>query len=178
MTQETISKLQQIPGLTVLTGEQIGADFCHDELPGAEAHAPEAVCEASSTQQVSEVLKVCSADRVPVTVRGAGTGRAGGSVPIRGGVVLSVRGMNSICSVDEEARTMTVQPGVLLQDVKAEAGKHGLFYPPDPGEKTATIGGNISTNASGPSAGKYGRTADYVIAVSYTHLTLPTILRV
>lgn len=163
MTQETISKLQQIPGLTVLTGEQIGADFCHDELPGAEAHAPEAVCEASSTRQVSEVLKVCSADRVPVTVRGAGTGRAGGSVPIRGGVVLSVRGMNSICSVDEEARTMTVQPGVLLQDVKAEAGKHGLFYPPDPGEKTATIGGNISTNASGPSAGKYGRTADYVI---------------
>lgn len=163
MTQETISKLQQIPGLTVLTGEQIGADFCHDELPGAEAHAPEAVCEASSTQQVSEVMKVCSADQVPVTVRGAGTGRAGGSVPIRGGVVLSVRGMNSICSVDEETRTMTVQPGALLQDIKAEAERHGLFYPPDPGEKTATIGGNISTNASGPSAGKYGRTEDYVI---------------
>lgn len=162
MKQETISKLQQIPGLIVLTGEQIGADFCHDELPGTGTHAPEAVCEASCTQQVSAVLRVCSSDQVPVTVRGAGTGRAGGSVPIRGGVVLSVRGMNRICSVDEEGRTMTVQPGVLLQDVKAEAERHGLFYPPDPGEKTATIGGNISTNASGPSAGKYGRTADYV----------------
>ncbi len=163
MTQETISKLEQIPGLIVLTGERIGSDFCHDELPGAGNYVPEAVCEASSTQQVSEVLKVCSADRVPVTVRGAGTGRAGGSVPIKGGVVLSVRGMDKIRSVDEQARTMTVQPGVLLQDVKAEAERHGLFYPPDPGEKTATIGGNISTNASGPSAGGYGRTADYVI---------------
>ena len=57
---------------------------------------------------------------------------------------------------------MTLQPGVLLQDVKAEAERHGLCYPPDPGEKTATIGGNVSTNASGPCAGKYGRTADYV----------------
>ena len=82
MAEETISKLEQIPGLIVLTGERIGSDFCHDELPGAGNYVPEAVCEASSTQQVSEVLKVCSADRVPVTVRGAGTGRAGGSVPI------------------------------------------------------------------------------------------------
>ena len=74
-----------------------------------------------------------------------------------------MKGMNKICRVDEEARTMTLQPGVLLQDVKAEAEKHGLCYPPDPGEKTATIGGNVSTNASGPAAGKYGRTADYVL---------------
>lgn len=162
MTQETISKLRQISGLSVLTGDRIGADFCHDELPGGESRAPEAVCEASSTQQVSEVLRICSSDSVPVTVRGAGTGRAGGSVPLKGGVVLSLRGMDRICAVDEQARTMTVQPGVLLQDVKAEAERHGLCYPPDPGEKTATIGGNVSTNASGPCAGKYGRTADYV----------------
>ena len=66
-------------------GEQIGADFCHDELPGSESYAPEAVCEASSTQQVSELLRICSCDGVPVTVRGAGTGRAGGSVPVKGG---------------------------------------------------------------------------------------------
>lgn len=162
MTQETISKLRQISGLAVLTGEQIGADFCHDELPGSESYAPEAVCEASSTQQVSELLRICSCDGVPVTVRGAGTGRAGGSVPVKGGVVLSLRGMDRIIAVDEAARTMTLQPGVLLQDVKAEAERHGLCYPPDPGEKTATIGGNVSTNASGPCAGKYGRTADYV----------------
>ena len=95
-------------------------------------------------------------------MRGAGTGRAGGSVPVKGGVVLSLRGMDRIIAVDEAARTMTLQPGVLLQDVKAEAERHGLCYPPDPGEKTATIGGNVSTNASGPCAGKYGRTADYV----------------
>ncbi|MBQ9687132.1 MAG: FAD-binding oxidoreductase, partial [Oscillospiraceae bacterium] len=100
---------------------------------------------------------------VPVTVRGAGTGQVGGSVPVRGGVVLSVKGMNQILALDEENKTITVQPGVLLQDVKAEADKHGLYYPPDPGEPTATIGGNASTNASGPCAVKYGRTRDYVL---------------
>ena len=71
--------------------------------------------------------------------------------------------MNAILGVDEAARTMRVQPGALLQDVKAEAERHGLRYPPDPGEKTATIGGNASTNASGPCALKYGATRDYVL---------------
>lgn len=163
MTNETISKLQQIPGLKVLLGEQIGADYCHDELPDARPYAPEAVCEAESTQQVSQLMKLCSEEGLSVTVRGAGTGRAGASVPVKGGIVLSLKEMNKIISVDEEAMTMTLQPGVLLQDVKAEAESHGLYYPPDPGEKTATIGGNVSTNASGPCAGKYGRSCDYVL---------------
>ena len=84
-------------------------------------------------------------------------------MPVKGGVVLSVKGMDKILGYNEEERTLRVQPGVLLQDVKAEAEKHGLYYPPDPGEKTATIGGNAATDAGGPCAVKYGSTKDYVL---------------
>ena len=146
-----------------LTGAAVGADYCHDELPRGAAFTPDAVCIAESTEEVAAVLRICHEAGVPVTVRGAGTGKAGGSVPVKGGVVLSVKEMNGILALDADAKTITVQPGVLLQDVKAEAAKNGLYYPPDPGEKTATIGGNASTNAGGPCAVKYGTTKDYIV---------------
>lgn len=156
---ETI--LEKLSGMKILTGEDIGADFTHDEYPG-ESYIPEAVVEATSTEEVAAVLKLCSESGVAVTVRGAGTGQVGGSVPVKGGIVLSVKGMNRILAYDEGAKTIRVQPGVLLQEVKAEAEKHGMYYPPDPGEQTASIGGNAATNASGPCAVKYGTTRDYV----------------
>ncbi len=161
MNMEVIQQLKAAIAGTVIT-EEIGADFCHDELPGVTA-TPDAVVEATSTEDVVAVLKACNEAGIPVTVRGAGTGKAGGSIPVNGGVVLSVKGMNKVIAVDADAKTITVQPGVLLQDVKAEAEKVGLSYPVDPGEKTATIGGNVATNAAGPCAVKYGKTADYVL---------------
>ena len=147
----------------VYTGGDINPSYGKDEAAFAEPSMPDAVVEANSAGMVSDVLKLCRSYRVPVTVRGAGTGKAGGCVAAEGGVLLSLRDMNAILGVDEAARTMRVQPGALLQDVKAEAERHGLRYPPDPGEKTATIGGNASTNASGPCALKYGATRDYVL---------------
>lgn len=147
------------------TADAIGADYCHDECPDV-AGTPDAVAEVTSTEQAAAVVKLCAEAGVPVTVRGAGTGQAGGSVPVSGGVVLSLKAMDQILEFDEAARTLRVQPGVLLQDVKAEAEKHGLYYPPDPGEKTATIGGNAATDASGPYAVKYGSTRDYVAALT------------
>lgn len=148
----------------VLTGDEIGADYCHDEYPGG-SFAPDAVVEAESTESAAAILRLCAESAVGVTVRGAGTGQAGGSVPVKGGVVLSLKGMNKVLGFDEAERTLTVQAGVLLQDVKAEAEKRGLYYPPDPGEKTATIGGNAATDAGGPCAVKYGSTRDYVASV-------------
>lgn len=147
-------------GLNVLTGDLIGADYCHDEYPGGN-YCPEAVVEALSTEDVATVMKLCHETGIPVTVRGAGTGQVGGAVPVKGGIVLSVKGMNKV--LDYADGILKVQPGVLLQDVKAEAEKNGMYYPPDPGEKTATIGGNASTNAGGPCAVKYGSTKDYVL---------------
>ena len=145
------------------TGEMIGADYGHDELPGGAAFMPDAVVEATSTDEVSEILKLCNESNIPVTVRGAGTGKVGGSVPIKGGIELSLKAMDSIIAFDEDAKTLTVQPGVLLQDVKLAAAEHGMYYPPDPGEKTACIGGNVATDAGGPCAFKYGSTRDYVL---------------
>ena len=161
--QTVIDKLDT--KLEAKTGEAIGADYCHDECPGVTG-TPDAAVEVTSTEQAAAVVKLCAEAGVPVTVRGAGTGQAGGSVPVKGGIVLSLKAMDQILEFDESARTLRVQPGVLLQDVKAEAEKHGLYYPPDPGEKTATIGGNAATNASGPCAVKYGVTRDYIAALT------------
>lgn len=164
VSADVLAKLEGIFGeKRVSTGDMIGADYAHDELPGGIAHMPEAVVEAASTEEVAALLRLCTQEKIPVTVRGAGTGQAGGSVPVEGGIVLSVKGMDKILNFDEQAHSLTVQPGVLLQNVKAEAESHGLYYPPDPGEKTATIGGNVSTNAAGPCALKYGCTRDYVL---------------
>ena len=122
MIDQLIPKLVEVLGAdSVLTGDAIGADFCHDELPGGESFAPDAVVEAGSTEAVAKVLALCCEAGVPVTVRGAGTGQSGGSVPIKGGVVLSLRGMNQILSTDEANKTITVQAGALLQEVKAAA---------------------------------------------------------
>ena len=166
LSNEFINSLNNTAGsLMFFTGEAIGADYCHDECPGVSG-TPDAVVEVTSTEQAAAVVKLCDEAGVPLTVRGAGTGQAGGSVPVEGGIVLSLKGMDQILEFDEAARTLRVQPGVLLQDVKAEAEKHGLYYPPDPGEKTATIGGNAATNASGPCAVKYGTTRDYVVSLT------------
>lgn len=156
---ELIEKLKGLAA-NVITGEMIGADFCHDEYPGGN-YVPEAVVEAASTEEVAAVLKACNEAGVPVTVRGAGTGQVGGSVPVKGGIVLSVKGMNAVLGYADGV--LKVQPGVLLQDVKAAADANGMYYPPDPGELTATIGGNAATNAGGPCAVKYGKTRDYVV---------------
>lgn len=155
-----INIMRGVEGVSVLAGDMIGADFCHDEYPGGN-YTPDAVVEAVSTEQVAAVLKVCYENDVPVTVRGAGTGQVGGSVPIKGGVVLSTKGMDKILGFADGI--LKVQAGVMLQDVKAEAEKNGLVYYPDPGELTATIGGNVATNAAGPCAVKYGKTGDYVL---------------
>ncbi|MBR4184375.1 MAG: FAD-binding oxidoreductase, partial [Clostridia bacterium] len=99
---------------------------------------------------------------IPVVVRGSGTGLVGGAVALCGGIMLDTSRMNRILELDNENLTVTVQPGVLLMELADFALKNDYLYPPDPGEKSATIGGNISTNAGGMRAVKYGVTRDYV----------------
>ena len=147
-------------------GKAVKEEYSHDEMPIYGRHMPEAVCLVESTEEVSAVLRLCSAHHIPVTVRGAGTGLVGGCVPLCGGLVLSMARMNRILSYDKKNLVVHVQPGVLLCDLAADALSHGLMYPPDPGEKTATIGGNVSTNAGGMRAIKYGVTRDYVLSMT------------
>lgn len=114
-----------------------------------------------STEEVSAIMRFAWENNIPITPRGAGTNLVGSTVPA-GGIILDFSRMNRILNVDPATFTATVEPGVLLQDLQAHVESMGLFYPPDPGEKTSTLGGNISTNAGGMRAVKYGVTRDYV----------------
>lgn len=145
----------------VFTGREINEDFSHDELAGIHK-LPEAVVEVLTTEEVSKIMKYANNNNIPVTPRGQGTGLVGASVAIYGGIMINLSKMNRILELDEENLTLTVEPGVLLMQIAKFAEEHDLLYPPDPGEKSATIGGNINTNAGGMRAVKYGVTRDYI----------------
>ncbi|MDP7417326.1 MAG: FAD-binding oxidoreductase, partial [Desulfobacterales bacterium] len=145
----------------VLAGDEINEDFSHDELSGMKKF-PEVLVEAAGTVEVSKIMKYAYEKNIPVTPRGAGTGLVGGAVAVHGGIMINLCKMNRILELDEDNLTLTVEPGVMLMEVTKLVEEHDLFYPPDPGEKTATIGGNISTNAGGMRAVKYGVTREFV----------------
>ena len=145
----------------VLVGENINEDYSHDEL-GAIKNMPELVVRVINTEEISNIMKYAYEKSIPVTPRGSGTGLVGAAVPIHGGVIIDLSSMNKILELDEENLTLTVESGVLLMDIAKFVEENDLFYPPDPGEKTATIGGNINTNAGGMRAVKYGVTRDYI----------------
>lgn len=166
ITPEVLEELRAIAGSRVLTGEDINMDYTHDEMPIYGIGMPEASIDVTSTEEVSAIMKVCNAHHIPVTVRGAGTGLAGGATPVQRGLVLCTMKMNQILGYDEKNMNVRVQPGVLLDTLSKDALDHGMFYPPDPGEKFATLGGNVSTNAGGMRAVKYGTTRDYVQAMT------------
>lgn len=115
-----------------------------------------------SAEEVSGVLRYAHEHRIPVTPRGAGTNLVGSTVPLQGGIILDFSRMNRILELDRDTQTITVEPGILLQDLQSYVESQGFFYPPDPGEKASSLGGNISTNAGGMRAVKYGVTRDYV----------------
>ena len=159
---DDLRALQAICGKErVITRDEIGEDYSHDELSGIRKF-PDVLVRATSAQEVAQVMKYASSRKLPVTPRGAGTGLVGGSVAIRGGIMIDLSRMNRFLELDEENMTLTLEPGVLLMEIAKFVEPAGFFYPPDPGEKTATIGGNISTNAGGMRAVKYGVTRDYV----------------
>lgn len=115
-----------------------------------------------NTQEVASIIKFANENKIPITPRGAGTCLTGGTIPTERGIILDLSKMNRILELDEENFNITVEPGVLLKDLQSYVESKSLFYPPDPGEKASTIGGNISTNAGGMRAVKYGVTRDYV----------------
>lgn len=145
----------------VLFGEQISEDYAHDELGGTFS-MPDIVCIPKTRNEVCSLMRYANSHQIPVTPRGAGTGLVGAAVAVNGGIVLDMSQMNRIVELDEDNLTLTVEPGVLLMEIAAYVEELGYFYPPDPGEKSATIAGNISTNAGGMRAVKYGVTRDYV----------------
>jgi len=149
----------------VIVGADINPDYAHDELGGIEK-MPDVLVRVQTTEEVSQIMKLAWERVIPVTVRGSGTGLVGSAVPVEGGILLETTRMNKILELDSDNLTVTVQPGVLLMELASFAEENDFLYPPDPGEKSATIGGNISTNAGGMRAVKYGVTRDYVRALT------------
>ena len=130
-------------------------------------HRPDCVAFPDSTQEVSELVKVCDAHNIPITPRGAGTGYTGGSVPVNGGLVIALGGMNRLLEINKDELYAEVEPGIVNFDFGQILAKESLFYPPDPASlKSSTIGGNVMTGAGGPSAVKYGVTRDYVMGLT------------
>ncbi len=127
---------------------------------------PDAVVRAESPSDIAAVLEVATDLGVPVTPRAAGTGKSGGAVPVSGGIVLCVMGMNTLKDIDVQEHIAVVEPGLVLGELYAAVEAEGLFYPPDPNSwKVCTLGGNIAENAAGPRAFKYGVTREYVLAL-------------
>ncbi len=146
------------------TGDDIPEDYSKDEL-GALVRKPDVLIFVRNANEISSVMKYANDNKIPVVVRGSGTGLVGGCVALEGGIVLCTSKMNKILELDENNLTLTVEPGVLLFEIYQYVESRGYFYAPDPGEKTATIGGNISTNAGGMRAVKYGTTRDWVVGL-------------
>lgn len=145
----------------VVFDKQIEGRFLSDTL-GRLIGKADALVFATSTEEVSGLLKYADANKISVTPRGAGTNLVGSTVPQNGGIIIDFSKMNKILEFDADTFTATVESGILLKDFQAFVESKGFFYPPDPGEKSASVGGNIATNAGGMRAVKYGVTRDYV----------------
>ena len=150
----------------VYTGDAIHEDYHHDEMPEYGVFPPDICVEALTTEEVSAIVRYANDKNIPIVPRGNGTGLCGGCVAIHGGIMISTVKMNKILEIDEENLCARIEAGVVLLDLIEETKKHGLLYCPDPGEKSATVGGNIMTNAGGMKAVKYGVTKDYVIGMT------------
>lgn len=163
---EMIEALQALLPGRVYTGDDINDDYTHDEMAYNGKYYPDLAVEVLTTQEVSEVCRLCYENNVPIVPRGAGTGLSGGCVPVAGGVIIDMSKMNQILSVDLDRMVIRVQAGALVEDVQKACDEIDMMYAPDPGEKLATVGGNVATNAGGMRACKYGTTRDHVRAMT------------
>ncbi len=161
-----IDKLSSIINDTsrVVYAPAIEAKYLSDTL-GRKKGEASALVFPLSTEEVSAVAKFAFENNIPLTPRGAGTNLVGSTVPHDGAIIIDFSLMNKVLELDKENCTAWVEPGIILEDFQKYVESQGLFYPPDPGEKRASIGGNISTNAGGMRAVKYGVTRNYVMAL-------------
>jgi glycolate oxidase len=148
-----------------LVGDAINDDYTHDEALTAQPTRPAAVLRPANTEQVAAILRTANQHGIPVTARGAGTGLSGACIPRADGVVVCFERMNRIVEIDEANAVAVVEPGVQLDQLDAELAPRHLVYPVYPGEYSASLGGNVATNAGGMRAVKYGVTRHNVLGV-------------
>lgn len=165
VTSDIIDELIDIYGSDdVIVDKQLLEPYSIDEST-ISPHLPEVVVKPETTNEIALTMKLATARTIPVVARGGGTSLTGGTIPILGGIVISFEKMNKIVELDEENLMVTVEPGIFIMDLHAEMESKGFLYPPDPGQKSSCLGGNVNTNAGGMKGIKYGVTRDYVEAL-------------
>ncbi len=165
MNEEIIKELAGIVGRENITTDHIDKiTYSYDATQ--KKYLPEAVVYAVNTDEISKIVKVANREKIPIIPRGAGSGFSGGSLPVRGGIVLVLTRMDKIIEIDSENLIAHVEPGVITAELQRQVEKIGLFYPPDPASKEfSTLGGNVAECAGGPRCVKYGVTKDYVLGL-------------
>jgi glycolate oxidase len=159
------SKLAEIVGGEhVITGDAL-ADYAHDEALDGKPRIPVAVARPGNAQEVSQLLRLATERHLPVTARGAGTGLSGACIPHADGIVVSFERMKRIVEIDTENHVAVVEAGVTLDELNTALVPAGLVYPVFPGENSATLGGNVATNAGGMRAVRYGVTRHHVLGL-------------
>jgi glycolate oxidase len=149
----------------VVTGAAIANDYGHDEALGLTPRLPAAVAYPQTTAEVARLVAVARQHAIPLTARGSGTGLSGACIPAAGGAVVSFERMSQVLEIDTANHVAVVQPGVSLAQLDAATAKVGLVYPVFPGESSASLGGNVATNAGGMRAVKYGVTRHQVLGL-------------
>ncbi|HUO03714.1 MAG TPA: FAD-binding oxidoreductase [Candidatus Binataceae bacterium] len=168
---DILSNLAGVVGADgIVSGDALG-DYTHDEALSGDPCVPIAVVRPADSDQVSRILRLATEHHVPVTARGSGTGLSGACVPRQGGIVVSFERMKRIVEVDTANHTAIVEAGVTLDELNKRLEPDGLVYPVFPGENSASLGGNVATNAGGMRAVKYGVTRHNVLGLE---AVLPT----
>ncbi len=165
MKQNVLAELVEIVG-SANVSEAASDRITHSYDATKEQFLPDVVVYAENSEQVSKIARLANTRKIPLLPRGAGSGFTGGTLPIRGGIVLVLTRMNRILQIDSDNLTAVVQPGVVTADLQKEVEKQGLFYPPDPASKDfSTLGGNVAECAGGPRCVKYGVTKDFIMGL-------------
>ena len=168
VTPGIIRELEDIVGArNVLQDAEKLEPYSHDEIPGTHfRHMPEVVVRPESAREIAAIVKLANRELIPVTPRGAGSGLSGGAVPVYGGIVVATERMNHILEFDPGNMMITVEPGVISNDINEYLKDSGLFYAGYPmSMETCFIGGNVAENAGGGKTVKYGVTARYVLGL-------------
>ncbi|MEM7141696.1 MAG: FAD-linked oxidase C-terminal domain-containing protein [Actinomycetota bacterium] len=166
MADELASALRLIVGDGhVRVGDEIAEEYTHDECITVDAAMPDALVLPAATDEAAAIAAYCNEHRIPLTARGAGTGLSGAANPRAGGVLVSFERMNAVVEVDADNHAAVVQPGVTLDQLDDVLRQYDLVYPVFPGEYSASLGGNVNTNAGGMRAVKYGVTRHHVLGI-------------
>ena len=151
LKSDVVERLKNIVGEnSVLTAKEDLAAYAYDGTT-TWSHPPDAVVLPATAKQISSILALANENLIPVTPRGSGTNISGGSIPVRGGIVLCTKKMNRVLEINNANLTAVVEPGVVLHDFNTLLAKQNLFYPPDPQSfLSCTIGGTVAENSGGP----------------------------